>query len=120
MRRLILATLVIALIPGFAAAADIAGDYACKGTNPGTESPYSDTVKIAKNGNVFNVHWKIAGQEYQGVGLLTADGKHFSVGYTASKDWFGVVVYEISGNTLKGKWTGMGSNAYGTETLTKK
>ena len=120
MKRLILAfILFLLLLPAAGMAAGIEGVYACNGTNPGGGGSYQGTLAIIQNGDAYNVTWNIGAQTYVGVGLLQGDS--FSVGYSdVKKSWFGVVVYKVSGNTLKGIWTMQGGSKTGTETLTKK
>jgi len=119
MKHLVLALFLLITFSTLAAAADIEGVYACKGTNPGGGGSYEGTVAIVKNGDVFNVTWNIGAQIYTGVGLL--EGDKFSVGYSdVQKTWFGVVVYKILDKTLSGTWAMQGGNKTGIETLTKK
>ena len=111
--------LLVVLIPVAVSAADITGTYDCQGTNPGGKGNYKGTVVIEKPGDAYKVTWSIAGQTFNGVGIL--EGDQFSVGYTdAAKSWFGVIVYKVKGNTLTGPWAVYGSGNMGSETLTKK
>jgi hypothetical protein len=58
-RRIVAVVLVVALA-SVSMAADVAGSYACKGTNPGG-TPYEGTVVIKENGGGYRVTWTIGG-----------------------------------------------------------
>ncbi|MDP8256548.1 MAG: hypothetical protein P9M14_12430 [Candidatus Alcyoniella australis] len=118
MKRLLIA-LALVVILSSAAHAGIEGTYICKGTNPGGTGTYEGTVSIVKNNANYNVTWNIGAQVYVGVGIL--EGERFSVGYAdVNQGWFGVVVYTVSGNKLRGAWAMHGDNKNGTEELTRR
>jgi hypothetical protein len=93
---------------------DIAGKYACEGTNPAGKA-YKGTVEITKVGDAYRLDWSLGGgaETYDGIGIL--EGDVLAVSWGA-----GVVVYKVEKGKLLGKWTT--PDAKGkvfTETLTK-
>jgi hypothetical protein len=102
-----------------AAAADVVGEYAGEGVNPGGGESYTCEVQVTQTGEVYAVKWFFNGQlGYEGVGLMK--GGLFCVGY-ASSGGYGVVVYDVRADgALEGVWTAPGFDDVGTETLRKK
>ena len=92
------------------------GTYTIKSsTNPGGAHGYTGTVAIAKSGDVYTLDWTIPNSApYKGVALL--NGSNLAVGWGMGGN-FGVVVYEIAGKKLSGKWATGGSSSVGTEDL---
>jgi hypothetical protein len=91
------------LLPGSAAADDLAGKYQAAGTSPDGKS-YSGDVQIAQLGALHVVLWKLAdGEAYQGIGIRQGDilGAAYA---PANTKQFGIVVYQVSGGTLTGLW----------------
>jgi hypothetical protein len=102
-----------------AAFADVVGEYAGAGSNPGGVGSYACDVRITRAGDVYGVQWFFEGAlGYEGVGIMK--NGLFCVGY-ASGGSYGVVVYEVAADgTLEGVWTTPGFDQLGTETLKKK
>ncbi|MBK7857996.1 MAG: hypothetical protein IPJ65_05100 [Archangiaceae bacterium] len=93
--------------PKAAPAVDAAGTFAAKGANPGGKGGYEGTVTITKNGETYNVAWALPGSpEYKGVAIMM-DGT-LGVGWGMGAA-YGVVVYRVSGGSLKGLWATSGS-----------
>lgn len=112
--RIMSAVLIVAAMPLSGLAADIVGNYSCKGTNP-DGSPYSGTVVIEENGAGYVLRWTIGGSlMYSGAGLLNDD--------LLSASWgSGVVVYKVeSDGKLVGEWLNASGGELGTETLTPR
>ena len=117
--RMALILFVILSLPIAAFAGGIEGIYDCKGINPGGAGAYEGTVSIIENNDIYKVTWTLGSSVYLGTGLLIND--MLSVGYSdSSKSWFGVIVYSVKGNKLKGKWITLGNEKAGTETLTRR
>jgi len=120
MRRMpvVLLSLLISLIPvSLFAKSGFAGVYTVTGTNPGAEAdaePYTGTLTITSRGDVYDVHWSIADDEYDGIGIVV--NNTLSVAYTAG-DGVGVVVYrQRPDGSLEGRWAVEGaSDRQGTE-----
>ena len=96
------------------------GTYNVNGTNPGVGA-YKGTLTIVARGDVYDVHWAIAGTQYGGVGI--ANGDTLSVAYTGDdRSWFGVATYrQRPDGSLEGKWAVAGGSAKpGTETAVRK
>lgn len=98
----------------FAAEDHLVGTYQVQGG-----SGYSGTAQITRNGQVYEIAWKIgAGDEFRGVGIR--DGRVLSVGFQG-ESMSDVVSYRIEDDgRLTGSWTAIGGD--GTvmlETLTK-
>ncbi|MEZ4221165.1 MAG: hypothetical protein R3B13_09555 [Polyangiaceae bacterium] len=104
--------------PAAAAAGDLAGSYKiASASNPGGGSSYQGSVDIAKVGTAYKLDWKLAGQPgYTGVGLV--EGNVLGVGWGTGSS-YGVVVYQVDGGTLKGRWAmSDASKGIGTEMAT--
>lgn len=84
---------------------------------------YLGSVRISKNGDVYQLEWEIGTQQQRGVAIL--ENGILSVGYmdvTAGNiNDAGVVSYRvISDGKLDGKWSSILSNRTGREVLTWK
>ena len=102
----------------------IVGTYECLGKNS-DGSNYRGTVTIkATEGSKesFILKWNVGGSEYIGIGLL--DGQKLSSSWAISTTQgvaVGIIVYDVDGNTLKGRWTSYpGKGGVLTETLTRR
>jgi hypothetical protein len=96
---------------------DLAGMYACEGTNP-NGSPYSALVEIVKVDKTYLVKWiQPNGTEVLGVGIQK--GTVLSVSYFGSAP--AIVVYSVEADgRLDGQWTMGGADGeVFAETLTK-
>jgi hypothetical protein len=96
---------------------DLAGMYACEGTNP-NGSPYTALVEIVRLEKTYLVKWiQPNGSEVLGVGLQR--GSMFSVSYFGSAP--AIVVYSVEADgKMDGQWTmGGAEGSVFTETLTK-
>jgi len=111
--------ILVASIPA-AGKTGFSGVYNVSGVNPGVGA-YKGTLTIAPRGEVYDVHWAIAGTQYGGVGI--ANGDMLSVAYTGGDhSWFGVATYtQQPDGSLKGRWAvAGGSPKPGTENAVRK
>ena len=93
------------------------GTYQIAGKNAGSGAgAYAGTLTIKKTGSVYACQWKTGNVTYDGVGLL--DGNTFVVGWGFGNA-FGVVMYDVKGNTAQGTWAMGGGTQLGTENLAK-
>ncbi len=115
------------------AIADPVGTYDVAGENPEDGSKYTGTVSIERYGQVYNVFWKIAGEEFSGTGIGAAnagDQTTFSVASSKdtaisvafdSSDKIGVALFFKQKNgQWKGIWNFGESNLIGSETWSPK
>lgn len=110
----VVVALVLVAMP-LVAAAEIAGRYSCRGTNP-NGSPYSGTTVITENGGGYLLRWTIGGKTHSGTGILT--GGQLSASWGVRGGAFGVVVYVVKDDgRLVGKWINPSGGNLGTETL---
>ena len=49
------------------------GEYDVEGTNPGSGSGYSGTVRVSRTGETYNVVWTVGGTRYVGTGIGNKD-----------------------------------------------
>ncbi len=99
---------------------DVAGAYACRGSNPGGGT-YSGKVLITKTGQTYKIQWTIgSAQAHVGIGIR--EGNVLSVCFVAAEG-VGVVAYKIqkdeNGPRLTGRWAGLGGQKTQSETLTR-
>ncbi len=95
--------LVLAL-PASSPAADLSGDYSCKGTNANGRE-YKGTVTISKLGGCYHLTWVIAGQEHHGLGLVQDNVLAVTWEVTAGGSGGGIVAYKLlKDGTLEGRW----------------
>lgn len=96
-------------------AGSIAGSYTISSaSNPGGGS-YKGKVEITKQTEHYKLSWTLPSESYSGVGI-EQDGI-LGVGWGTGDD-YGVVVYEVSGGTLTGRWASSKTGSkLGTETL---
>jgi len=78
--------------------------------------PYTGKVAITKTGETYAVQWTLPTDTYSGVGILI--GNTLVVGWGQGSG-FGAVLYAQEGANFIGKWAAAGSDALGSETLTK-
>ena len=97
------------------------GTYAITGTNPGV-GPYKGTLTIAPRGDVFDVHWSIAGLQYVGVGVVVNDTLAVTYSGATDRSWSGVMAYrQRTDGALEGRWALLGGKAKtGSETAIRK
>lgn len=96
----------------------LSGNYnIIQGVSPNGKSSYSGALKLSKTGNsLYQLNWKLVdGSQYVGVGLH--DGDLLGVGWGAAGQGGGVVVYDVEGGTLKGRWAGFAAEGIGVENL---
>jgi hypothetical protein len=95
--------------------AQLGGTYQIiEGTRPGTAAAYFGTVTIFPNGQTYRVLWNLADGSRVGVGILEADT--LVVGWGTGTH-AGVVLYQLSGRRLSGRWAPLGSPTLGLEVL---
>jgi hypothetical protein len=99
-----------------AASDALAGKYEITAAaNPGGAGSYGGKVTLTRSGSAYQIAWAIPNSPpYSGVGI--------PVGNTLGVGWgmgarYGVVVYQVSGGTLKGQWATAMNPAVGTEDL---
>jgi hypothetical protein len=100
------------------AAAQRAGLYDIRGTNP-DGSAYAGVLQLRQVGIVsWAALWQVGNERIEGVGMST--GNTLALTYRAANTQ-GFAIYEILPNgTLTGQWTLVGSSGIGTETLTPR
>lgn len=86
------------------------GEYRVEGTNRDGKA-YNGTVDIEKNGDGYELSWKVGDSEYQGEGTLAGNLLTVNWGSTTP------VVYALSDD---GSLTGLWDSGHGEETLTPK
>jgi len=127
MKKILVATGIVGLflmaVPALTFACQ-EGTFNVKGWNPGvnpaSKPTYNGTVKIKKSGESYMLNWKIANDEFAGIGVCDAVSKTLHVSYAhLEAGWFGVVSYD---KNLNGKWAVYGASPvqWGSESLTKK
>lgn len=98
---------------------DIAGEYTCRGNNPGGGT-YTGKVAVTKTDQTYKILWTIGSEKH--IGTAIREGNVLSVCY-ASKGGIGVVAYKIDkredGARLVGRWAGLGGQKTQSETLTR-
>jgi hypothetical protein len=124
MRRVVLGSLflmVLAVAMVVSAKPAFSGTYSVSGTNPGV-GPYKGTLTIAPRGDVYDVHWTIAGVQYVGVGVVVNDTLAVTYSGATDRSWAGVIAYrQRTEGTLEGKWTLLGGKPkVGSETAVRK
>jgi hypothetical protein len=112
---LALGVAVVSLIAGNAFAQSIAGEYKCEGKGP-DGSAYSGNVFIKKLSDpIYTMKWDLGGgSDYVGTGVF--ESGILAAAYGGGKP-YGLVVYQVKGGTLKGKWLIGGQSAVGEENL---
>ena len=112
-RALFVLVLLLLATPAFAKSG-FSGVYHVTGTNPGAaDEHYQGTLTIASRGDVYALHWEIAGKQFDGVGVVV--NNTLCVAYGAG-DGVGVVGYRPRADgSLEARWTVEGSDQVGTE-----
>ena len=110
--------MIAALVSGKPA---FSGTYAVTGTNPGA-GPYKGTLTIAPRGDVYDVHWIVAGVQYVGVGVVVNDTLAVTYSEATNRTWSGVMAYrQRADGALEGRWTLLGGKPkLGTEVAVRK
>lgn len=110
--KVVLLAMTLAAHP--VAAAEFAGKYAVKGTDPDGGSDYSGTVTLTRTAEaVYSVVWKIGGDTFVGTGIGGADG--LAVGYKSGSNT-GIAIYrQEADGVVKGVWTYAGGKKIGEE-----
>jgi hypothetical protein len=119
LRLTLILTLALGLAPLAAQpptlADDLAGVYRCDGIN-GFGDRYRGVVIIARHQDSYRVQWRFPGGP-EAAGLGIRHGDVLAVSYFGLRP--GVVLYEIAGNRLLGRWTVLGAGGVlARETLT--
>lgn len=94
----------------------IEGTYQISGNNPGKTQPYTGNLIVKKTGSVYQVDWKLTGQDAKGVGIKVGD--YLVIGWGMGSS-FGVVNYTINGNKMLGRWSIGAADREGVEDLEK-
>lgn len=97
--------------------AELAGNYSIvSASDVATGSSYKGSAVIAKKKDLYTIDWKVDGNPpYAGIGMQVATV--LGVGWGKGGGTYGVVVYEIDGGKLHGKWAVGGSDFVGVEEL---
>ena len=123
MRRILVVLWLVSLVTVFVASAKPAfsGTYSVNGSNPGVGA-YKGTLTIAPRGDIYDVHWTIAGVQYVGVGVVVNDTLAISYSGAADRSWNGVMAYrQRQDGSLEGRWALLGGkNKTGSETAVRK
>jgi len=82
---------------------DLTGLYSIKGTNP-DNTQYEGSLKITKNGEVYEGTWETAGSTYDGTGIRQGNNLIFAFA-DSERTFFGVGIYQIEkSGALNGEW----------------
>jgi hypothetical protein len=93
------------------------GEYDVEGTNPGSGSGYSGTVRVSRTGETYNVVWTVGGTRYVGTGIGNKD--FLAVSYRSGNST-GLALYGQADGSWQGIWTYAGSREVGTERWTPR
>src|SRR3954467_13859619 len=100
MTRRFAAAFVVFALGATAAWADPSGGYAVEGANPGGKGAYKGTVQVSRNGDAFQVVWRIAGETYTGTGI--GNDEFLAVGYDAGGGSPGIAAFARKGTGWEG------------------
>ena len=104
------------VVTATAAWADPSGGYSVEGANPGGEGAYKGTVQVSKNGDAYQVVWRIGKDTFTGTGIGNDD--FLAVGYDAGGGSPGIAAFARKGAGWQGVWTYFGKDKIGTENWT--
>lgn len=96
----------------------IVGSYKVEGFDPQTNSKYTGTLVITKSGNVYSATWNFNGNTDTATGVRRGDSVAF-VFREGNSNSYGVQLYEIEENRLKGPWVRFGATSRGFERAKK-
>lgn len=118
MKRLFLATAILAASVAGALAQPIGGSYAVEGTGL-NGSPYTGVAEIVRvSDTTCAIRWDTGGQISEG--LCMRYGSAFAASYSLGSA-VGLVIYEVMDDgSMEGIWTVTGQNGNGTERLTPR
>lgn len=124
MKRFLIVFVSVLLFFNTAFAANIEGTYSVTGWNPGAnpDSPpaYTGKLAIIKKNETYELGWTIGTSVYGGIGIHDETTQTLSVSYAdLQQGTFGIVIYQIKGNTLEGRWTAYKSEQLGKEIAQK-
>lgn len=109
--------------PGNGPGASVPGPVALDGlwriTNAADASgkKYSGNVQVSRSGEAWEMAWKLHdGSTQGGIGMDLGNGV-LAAGWGGTQA-YGVVVYDVAGGTLTGKWAQKGLKTLGVENLT--
>lgn len=78
---------------------------------------YSGNVQVSRSGDAWEMNWKLNdGSAQGGIGIDLGNGV-LAAGWGGTQA-YGVVVYDVAGGTLTGKWAQKGLRTLGVENLT--
>ncbi len=97
--------------------AELAGTYSIVASaDVATGALYKGSAVLVKKKGLYAIDWQVDGSPpFAGVGLQ--NGTVLGVGWGKGGGTYGVVIYEIDGGKLHGKWATGGSDFVGTEEL---
>ena len=98
-------------------AKDLNGTYTIEGTYP-SKKLYTGTITIKKTGSTYKCEWTVGTATYKGVGIV--DGKKFAIGYGATGDVYGLVIYSFTKDKATGIWSFANATNTGVENIEKK
>lgn len=120
---------LLALAPAFALAGP-EGTYKVQGSNP-DGTTYTGLVQVTRNGETYNVVWKIGDTEFVGTGLgakfigekfqmgpASAEDSALSVGYISGRSFGMAMYFKQPDETWLGVWTFGGSDKSAPEVWT--
>lgn len=98
----------------------LSGTYEVDGILAGTDQPYSGTVVIERqDDHIYTARWVFTDNSVDlGTGVRDGDALSF-VFFEESTSDYGVQLYKIEGDVLKGPWVRYGATEKGFEKLKK-
>jgi hypothetical protein len=106
------------------AAGGFEGNYTCKGTEVGSDQPFTCDESIKKSGDTYAFTASCNdGTSYTGTGILDSNSNGLSIAFknTKKSDEMGIAVKTLGQDgTMTGQWTGLDKTAIGQTSCTKK
>lgn len=98
--------------------AHIPGTYQVSGFDPATNQNYTGVLVITKEDSIYTANWTFTNTTDTGTGVRNHDSLAFVFNENNSSS-FGVQLYEIEDDTLRGPWVRFGATEKGFEKATK-